>query len=106
MTDHINPDHYNTMAIEPIDYILENKLSFCAGAIVKYVSRAGKKLYHGKDRDQSEIADLEKVIKFAQMRINYLNGDDIVTGEVIDTNVKDKFTLFPARYTSFEPGKG
>jgi hypothetical protein len=106
MTDHINPDHYNTMVIEPIDYILENKLSFCAGAIVKYVSRAGKKIYPGKDRDQSEIADLEKVIKFAQMRINYLNGDDIVTGEADNPNVRAQFTFFPDRYTCFKPGQG
>ena len=53
-TDHTNPTHYTGLAIEPIEYILENKLGFCAGAIVKYVSRAGRKLYHGKDRDHSD----------------------------------------------------
>ena len=77
-SDHTNPTHYTGLAIEPIEYILENKLGFCAGAIVKYVSRAGRKLYHGKDRDHSEIADLEKVIRFAEMRISYLNGEEIV----------------------------
>jgi hypothetical protein len=95
--NHINPDHYNGMVIEPIEYILENRLDFCAGAIVKYVSRAGKKLYPGKDRDQSEIADLEKVIRFAQMRINYLNGEEIVPVKDDDCSHEDprlKFTLF------------
>ena len=101
MKDYINPDHYSMHAIEPIEYILENKLGFCAGAIVKYVTRAGEKLYPGKDRDQSEITDLQKVIKFAEMRINYLNGEEIVPVTDDDgmrnRNREDprlKFTLF------------
>jgi hypothetical protein len=106
MSDHVNPDHYSMHAIEPIEYILENKLGFCAGAIVKYVTRAGEKLYPGKDRDQSEVADLQKVIQFAQMRINYLSGDDIVTGEADNPNVRAQFTFFPDRYTCFKPGQG
>lgn len=81
MSDHISPDHYSDLAIEPIEYILENKMGFCAGAIIKYVSRAGRKIYPGKDRDQSEVADLDKVIRFAEMRINYLNGLDPLTGD-------------------------
>ena len=103
MKDYINPDHYSMHAIEPIEYILENKLGFCAGAIVKYVTRAGEKLYPGKDRDQSEVADLQKVIKFAQMRINYLNGGDIVTGEADNPDVKSHFTFFPNHPTGFKP---
>ena len=93
MTNHTNPEHYTMHAIEPITYILENKLGFCAGAIVKYITRAGHKLYPGKDRDQSEVADLEKVIQFAQMRIAYLNGDEVVSGNEGES-VKHKFTYF------------
>jgi hypothetical protein len=32
-------DHYQKMAIQPIDYIMQNKLGFCEGNIVKYVTR-------------------------------------------------------------------
>ena len=95
----VNPDHYSMHAIQPIEYILENKLGFCAGAVVKYVTRAGFKLYPGKDQDQSEIADLEKVIRFAEMRINYLSGEEIVPATADDAmrNREDprlKFTYY------------
>jgi hypothetical protein len=31
--------HYQSLAIEPIDYILANELDFCEGSVVKYISR-------------------------------------------------------------------
>ena len=34
-----NPKHYTQGKIEPIDYILANKLDFLEGNIVKYVTR-------------------------------------------------------------------
>jgi len=33
------PPHYNQGGIEPIDYIVANKLSYCEGNVVKYISR-------------------------------------------------------------------
>ena len=33
------PPHYNQGGIEPIDYIIKNKLSCCEGNVVKYISR-------------------------------------------------------------------
>ena len=33
------PPHYNQGGIEPIDYIIKNKLSYCEGNVVKYISR-------------------------------------------------------------------
>lgn len=45
-TNEVNPrdiqvggKHYNNKAIQPIDYIMENKLGFCEGNIIKYVTR-------------------------------------------------------------------
>lgn len=32
-------DHYAKIEIQPIDYIMANKLGFCEGNVVKYVSR-------------------------------------------------------------------
>ena len=33
------PDHYNKGGIEPIDYITKNKLSYCEGNVIKYITR-------------------------------------------------------------------
>ena len=40
MTDIIKqPKHYIANVIEPIDFIIANKLNFCEGNVVKYISR-------------------------------------------------------------------
>lgn len=39
MKDAINPDHYKQGNIEVIDFILDQKLTYVEGNIVKYVSR-------------------------------------------------------------------
>ncbi len=70
------PAHYARWEIEPITYIMLNDFEFWRGNIVKYASRAGFKMYDGKTKDASEIIDLEKVIRYAEMRINQLNGCD------------------------------
>ncbi len=70
------PKHYARWTIEPITYIMRNGFEFWRGNIVKYASRAGYKMYEGKTQVQSEIIDLEKVIRYSQMRINQLNGED------------------------------
>ena len=33
------PDHYNKGGIEPIEYITKNKLSYCEGNVIKYITR-------------------------------------------------------------------
>jgi hypothetical protein len=74
-TDLVNqPDHYAKWPIEPITFIMENNLPFHVGNIIKYAVRAGSKLYEGMDSKQSEITDLEKVRRYAEMRINQLKG--------------------------------
>jgi len=72
------PKHYTKWAIEPITFIMRNGFEFWRGNIVKYASRAGSKLYDGMDETKSEIADLKKVIRYAEMRINQLNGEQIL----------------------------
>lgn len=42
----IGGKHYK-MSIQPIDYILENKLGFCEGNVIKYISRHREK--NGKE---------------------------------------------------------
>ena len=41
--DPVDPTHYNQHTIEPITYIMANKLDFAEGNVVKYVSRWRKK---------------------------------------------------------------
>lgn len=73
MTDIIkNPSHYSHWDIEPITYIMANGMEFWRGNIIKYASRAGFKSYDGMDLCDSEIADLKKVIRYAEIRIEEL----------------------------------
>ena len=62
LVDH--PVHYNSGKIEVIDYIEDQKLGFCLGNAIKYISRAGKK---NKDK---EVEDLEKAIWYIKRRIS------------------------------------
>lgn len=70
------PEHYARWEIEPITYIMSNSFDFWRGNIIKYASRAGFKSYDGKTKDASEILDLQKVIRYAEMRINQLKGEE------------------------------
>ena len=57
---------------------MKNEMDFWRGNIIKYAARAGLKVYDGMDAVQSEIADLHKVMRYAEMRINHINGREIV----------------------------
>ena len=72
------PAHYTQFDIEPIEFIMRNWLPFHTGNIIKYSLRAGSKIYDGMDPVESEVTDLKKVMRYAQMRINQLRGDSIL----------------------------
>lgn len=55
-------------------FIMQNGMEFWRGNVIKYVSRAGSKLYDGQDKVQSEITDLKKAMRYCEMRINLLEG--------------------------------
>lgn len=75
MTDKVNkPSHYERWQIEPVSFIMQNSFEFWRGNIIKYASRAGFKNYDGLDQVESEITDLRKVMRYAEMRINQLEG--------------------------------
>lgn len=48
----IGGSHYKDKAIQPIEYIMANKLNYCEGAVIKYITRY-------KDKNGRE--DLEKI---------------------------------------------
>jgi hypothetical protein len=79
-TDNIvnKPSHYARYEIEPVTFSMKNGLDFATGNIVKYALRAGHKTYEGKTADESAIIDLQKVIRYAEMRINLIKGTDIL----------------------------
>ena len=72
------PAHYTQYKIEPVTFIMENRLTFEIGNIVKYACRAGDKIYPGMDWNQSRITDLEKVRRYAEMEINRIKGEDVL----------------------------
>ena len=70
------PKHYTGFNIEPINFIMLNNFSGWVANVIKYACRAGRKKYDGLDLQQSEIEDCKKIIRYAQMRINMLEGRD------------------------------
>lgn len=77
MTDSVkNPSHYTQWPIQPVRYIMRNGMEFWRGNVIKYASRAGSKTYDGLTKNESEITDLEKCIRYCEMRINMLEGNN------------------------------
>lgn len=59
---------------------MQNELPFHVGNIIKYVCRAGNKKYEGQSYIESEVTDLKKAMRYAEMRINQIEGKDIIDG--------------------------
>lgn len=72
-----NPSHYTDSKIEVIDYIEDKKLGFCLGNVIKYVSRAGKKMDSDKSAKDKEIEDLKKAKWYLDRRIFELEKENI-----------------------------
>ena len=53
----VDGDHYSKLAIQPITYTLANKLGFCEGNIVKYITRHKDK--HGEK-------DIRKIMHYCE----------------------------------------
>lgn len=60
LTKQVGGSHYKDLKIQPVEYIHANKIPFCEGCIIKYVSRW---------RDKGGIADLEKAKHFIELLI-------------------------------------
>jgi len=56
----VGGDHYAQMAIQPVEYITANRLGYCEGSVVKYVSRY---------RDKGGLEDLKKAKHFLEILI-------------------------------------
>lgn len=53
--------HYKDLKIQPVEYIHANRIPFCEGNVIKYVTRW---------RDKGGIADLEKAKHFIELLID------------------------------------
>lgn len=56
----VGGSHYKDMAIQPIEFIERNQLSFSAGNVIKYICRADKK---------NGLEDLEKAKHYIELMI-------------------------------------
>jgi|TARA_R110002020_G_scaffold59967_3_gene163002 hypothetical protein len=55
----VGGEHYKNCKIQPIDYIMENNLTFCEGNALKYITRHRRKGEGAKD--------IEKAIHYLEM---------------------------------------
>lgn len=56
----VGGDHYAKLPIQPIEYIMKNGLDFCAGNVVKYVTRY---------KSKNGIEDLHKARHYIDLLI-------------------------------------
>lgn len=63
----VGGNHYKEMAIQPIDYILSNNLSWCEGNAIKYITRHKLK---------GQRADIEKAIHYLQILLEKLDASN------------------------------
>ena len=62
----IGGSHYKDKGIQPIDYIMTNRLGFCEGKVIKYVSRW---------RDKNGLDDLLKAKHYLEFLIEEVRDD-------------------------------
>lgn len=54
----VGGNHYKSLKIQPVEYILANELGWCEGNIVKYITRW---------RQKNGLDDVRKVIHYAEI---------------------------------------
>lgn len=64
----VGGDHYKTMSIQPVEFILQNGLGFCEGNVVKYICRR-----KGNDR----LQDLRKARHYLDILIGHIESAQV-----------------------------
>ena len=62
----VGGSHYNDMAIQPIDYIMQNNLPYAEANVLKYISR---------HRSKNGAEDIRKAIHYCQFILEYYYGE-------------------------------
>ena len=60
-TDAVSPSHYSECGIQPVEYILANKLDFCEGNVIKYITRHKSK--NGAEDLRKAIKNIESLLE-------------------------------------------
>jgi hypothetical protein len=72
----VGGSHYKDMAIQPVEYIHANKLTFLEGNVVKYITR---------HRAKNGRKDVEKALHYCQLILQLEYGEntqpDVMRGE-------------------------
>ena len=66
LTTQVGGGHYKDLVIQPVEYIHKNRIGFCEGSVIKYVTRW---------RDKGGIQDLKKAKHFIDLLIELEGGD-------------------------------
>ena len=61
MEGQVGGKHYKDLAIQPVEYISKNNLSYLQGSVIKYTTRY---------KSKGGVEDLQKAIHFLQMMIH------------------------------------
>ena len=80
----IGGDHYKSMAIQPMEYSMANKLDACQHTIIKYVTRF---------REKGGVQDLEKAKHCIDLLIHF---------ERQAATVKESLTVHPVHPATFD----
>lgn len=67
MSEQVGGDHYRNKAIEPITYIMENKLGYCEGNVIKYVTR---------HQEKGQAEDIRKAIQYLKFILKHQYGEE------------------------------
>lgn len=67
-TVQVGGTHYKQMVIQPIDYIMQNKLGPCEANIIKYVSRHA---------DKNGAEDIRKIKQYCDFILKYTYGEEL-----------------------------
>jgi hypothetical protein len=66
MSDQVGGNHYRNKSIEPIQYIMQNKIGYCEGNVIKYVTR---------HEEKGGAEDIRKAIQYLKFILHYKYGE-------------------------------
>lgn len=82
MSDAVNhPSHYTQGSIEVWDFIVDQRLPYLLGNVVKYVSRAGR-----KGGLEKRLEDLNKAMAYLNKAIVEDGGEDVYDAPKVQIN--------------------
>jgi hypothetical protein len=66
LTKQVGGSHYNSMVIQPVEFIVANDIGFLEGNVIKYVCR---------HQDKNGADDIKKAIHYCELLLHTKYGD-------------------------------